>query len=329
MLPDVEALEEPVVRSGFAETTSDGYGTEVGLFLKEPGASWHGALSSSGTASFLSSSNLPPPAEPRPRAATRPIPLAHARRLRSGRAGNEMGGPLRVGSGAVVVANRSVGRARERSAEPSAVRERARPRSGRRKGPDRGRLRRLAHQPLELGVPGRHRSLRRQPHGAVFRPARRFPGRSRSRPLRLGSSRLDARTAGGVGPGSDPGALRILDGAPGYVRNGSGGRPFREQHRTRGRHGDRRAAAREFRHSHPPEHRGDVADGDAPNGRAPSPDRRGRGVGDLFAVEPLHLHARYRSDHRQRRARVRHPVQLAGPQPRDRPSRSRPTQRTG
>jgi hypothetical protein len=61
MLPDVEALEATVVRSGFAGTTSDGAGTEVGLFPREPGASWHGALSSTGTASSLSSSNLPPP----------------------------------------------------------------------------------------------------------------------------------------------------------------------------------------------------------------------------------------------------------------------------
>jgi hypothetical protein len=61
MLPDVEALEETVVRSGFAGTTSDGASAEVGLFPREPGASWHGALSSTGTASFLSSSNLPPP----------------------------------------------------------------------------------------------------------------------------------------------------------------------------------------------------------------------------------------------------------------------------
>jgi hypothetical protein len=62
MLPDVGALEEIAVRSGFAQTTSDAKGTEVGLFLKEPGASWHGALSTADTAPFLSSSNLPPPA---------------------------------------------------------------------------------------------------------------------------------------------------------------------------------------------------------------------------------------------------------------------------
>jgi hypothetical protein len=43
VLPDVQALEEAVVRSAFAQTTSSSYGTEVGLFLAEPGPSWHGA----------------------------------------------------------------------------------------------------------------------------------------------------------------------------------------------------------------------------------------------------------------------------------------------
>ena len=62
ILPDVQALDEVVVRSAFAQTSSASDGTEVGLFLAEPAASWHGALSSADTGSFLASTNLPPPA---------------------------------------------------------------------------------------------------------------------------------------------------------------------------------------------------------------------------------------------------------------------------
>jgi hypothetical protein len=68
VLPDVQALDEVVVRSAFAQTASSSYGTEVGLFLAEPGgsysgaASWHGALSTSNTGAALSSTNLPAPA---------------------------------------------------------------------------------------------------------------------------------------------------------------------------------------------------------------------------------------------------------------------------
>jgi hypothetical protein len=62
ILPDVQALDETVVRSGFAQTASSSYGTEVGLFLAEPGTSWHGVLSTSNTGAAFSSSNLPPAA---------------------------------------------------------------------------------------------------------------------------------------------------------------------------------------------------------------------------------------------------------------------------
>jgi hypothetical protein len=60
VLPDVQALEAVIVRSAFAQTTSSSSGTEIGLFLSEPGESWHGSLSSAGTGSVLSSTNLPP-----------------------------------------------------------------------------------------------------------------------------------------------------------------------------------------------------------------------------------------------------------------------------
>jgi hypothetical protein len=68
VLPDVEALEEVVVRSAFAQTTSSSSGTEIGVFLAEPDASgskpasWHGALSTVNTGTALSSTNLPAPA---------------------------------------------------------------------------------------------------------------------------------------------------------------------------------------------------------------------------------------------------------------------------
>lgn len=62
ILPDSDSLEYIVVRSGFAQTTSKAYATEAGLFLPEPAESWHGAISTVGTGSFLASSNLPVPA---------------------------------------------------------------------------------------------------------------------------------------------------------------------------------------------------------------------------------------------------------------------------
>ncbi len=62
VLPDVQALEEVVVRSAFAQTTASSNGTEVGVFLAEAGRSWHGAISTADTGAALSSSNLPPAA---------------------------------------------------------------------------------------------------------------------------------------------------------------------------------------------------------------------------------------------------------------------------
>jgi len=62
VLPDVQALDAVVVRSAFAGTASSSAGTEAGLFLIEPGASWHGELSTANTSAALSWTNLPPPA---------------------------------------------------------------------------------------------------------------------------------------------------------------------------------------------------------------------------------------------------------------------------
>jgi hypothetical protein len=59
MLPDTDAIEATVVRSGFSLTPSQAYGAEVGLFSAHAGESWHAAISSAGTASALAASNLP------------------------------------------------------------------------------------------------------------------------------------------------------------------------------------------------------------------------------------------------------------------------------
>ena len=61
--PDMQALDEVVVRDAFAQTASSSHGTEVGLFLAQGRKSWHGALSSADTGSLLASTNLPPPSQ--------------------------------------------------------------------------------------------------------------------------------------------------------------------------------------------------------------------------------------------------------------------------
>ncbi len=61
ILPDVRALDEIAVRSGFSQTASSSYGTELGHFLAEPGGRWHGTIESINTGSIFASSNLPPP----------------------------------------------------------------------------------------------------------------------------------------------------------------------------------------------------------------------------------------------------------------------------
>jgi hypothetical protein len=63
LLPDVQALGELVVRTGPALLTAESYGAEVGAFLIEPEASWHGDISTFETGSALSSNNLLPAAQ--------------------------------------------------------------------------------------------------------------------------------------------------------------------------------------------------------------------------------------------------------------------------
>lgn len=62
VLPDVQTVGVVLVHNEFAPGAASGDGTEAGIFLSEPGCSWHGALSTTNTGAALSSTNLPPPA---------------------------------------------------------------------------------------------------------------------------------------------------------------------------------------------------------------------------------------------------------------------------
>ena len=57
ILPDVQALDAPVLRSAFSLPTSQSYGAEAGVFLAEPGGAWHGALATDGAGNPLGSAN--------------------------------------------------------------------------------------------------------------------------------------------------------------------------------------------------------------------------------------------------------------------------------
>jgi hypothetical protein len=63
IFPDVQALDEVLVRSAFAQAASSSEGAEAGLFLGEARSSWHGSLFTANTGAALSSDNLPPPAK--------------------------------------------------------------------------------------------------------------------------------------------------------------------------------------------------------------------------------------------------------------------------
>lgn len=58
-LPNANALDEIVARSGFAQTTSAAYSTQIGFFPSQASLSWHGDFAGMGTSAALSSSNLP------------------------------------------------------------------------------------------------------------------------------------------------------------------------------------------------------------------------------------------------------------------------------
>jgi hypothetical protein len=60
-LPDIQAFDEVVVRSAFALTASLSPGTEIGLFLRQPEACWHGGFATASTGGIFSWTNLPPP----------------------------------------------------------------------------------------------------------------------------------------------------------------------------------------------------------------------------------------------------------------------------
>jgi hypothetical protein len=63
ILPNVQTLNGVALRTAFDLTASDSYGTEIGLYPRQPGISWHGTISSTNTGSSLASTNLPPIAE--------------------------------------------------------------------------------------------------------------------------------------------------------------------------------------------------------------------------------------------------------------------------
>ena len=93
-LPDVQALEEVVVRSAFAQTASSSDGTEVGVFLAEPGASFgtsrHGAFDSEHRrrAFFDEPAGA---SRSRTGAAGGPISLVHARSFGDRRTAHQVG----------------------------------------------------------------------------------------------------------------------------------------------------------------------------------------------------------------------------------------------
>src|SRR5579872_733778 len=62
IVPNIEAVSE-VVRGDFGQSASASFGTEVGIFVAQPGASWHVGLATADTSGFLSGSNLPPQAD--------------------------------------------------------------------------------------------------------------------------------------------------------------------------------------------------------------------------------------------------------------------------
>ena len=59
VFPDMQAVQDVVVRQGLDISVSPAYGSEIAILLRDPGHGWHGNVSSSGTGSFLASGNLP------------------------------------------------------------------------------------------------------------------------------------------------------------------------------------------------------------------------------------------------------------------------------
>ena len=92
ILPYVDSLDEIVVRSGFAQTTSTAYGSETGFFPSEPAASWHGDLSTSDTAprSRRAICRRPPSAAP----SSRPSGFAGSPEMPRKPAGLSRNGPI-------------------------------------------------------------------------------------------------------------------------------------------------------------------------------------------------------------------------------------------
>ena len=58
MFPDMQAVSDVALRSGLDRGTSPAYGSEVAVFAREPGAAWHGGVSTSDTGEAAASDNL-------------------------------------------------------------------------------------------------------------------------------------------------------------------------------------------------------------------------------------------------------------------------------
>ena len=201
------------MRSAFAQTTSSSYGTEVGLFLAEPGGSWHGALSTANTGAALSSTNLPPPAD-------RGL-VQQADQFRwFTRDRLEIGGPLTrwadfYASGSGQWASQTEPLAAPGTDQRSRLlfgNARGRVRAG-----DRDQFDALySGSRIDLsdgGIPAGLEALTGNRLCAILRSAGRIPGPTGDRPSRFSSGGLDTSAARGLRSGRYRGALRIFGGA--------------------------------------------------------------------------------------------------------------------
>ena len=107
VLPDIQAVEAVVVRSVFAQPTSSSLGTEIGLFLSEPGDRWHGSLSDASTGSAFFFDELASPAQPGPCAAAAAVPLVHTGSFGDRRAHHQPGRLLRLRRRSMGLTNRA------------------------------------------------------------------------------------------------------------------------------------------------------------------------------------------------------------------------------
>ena len=305
VFPDVQALDEVVVRSAFGQTASSSDGTEVGLFLAEPRASWHGALSTTDTGAAFSWTNLPPPAS------RGLVQQADQFRWFTGD-GAKIGGPLTRWADMYASGSGRWASQAEPLAAPGIDR-----RSRLLFGNIRGRVRAGASDRFDAlysgsridlsdgGMPAGIEALT----GNRMAPSFVLPGGFR------GQTEVDHLDSVQVGwthllpaasaSGHNRTALRVLHGAPGYRHSVAG----RERGRAIERRGIGIAAVGEPGGAHAPRNRRGMAAGDAAHPGHTPPDRRWRRVENIPAGEPLPRPFRYEPDRGQRRSGVRGGVQ--------------------